>query len=116
MSHFLGIPIRVQSSQAFTAPNVRSVKSQLFNFRVIRWLTQPGYDEDLVLAALSFLHTLCSHNHALERLVEDHFRAVSTQLSIWLRHANRSSLSSTSSSSGISLFGGSGKKQVGSEQ
>ena len=48
--------------------------------------------------------------------MEDNFRAVSTQLSIWLRQANRSSLSSTSSSSGISLFGGSAKKQVGVER
>lgn len=79
----------------------------------LRWLTQPGYDEDLVLAALSFLHALCSHGRALERLVEDNFRTVSMQLSVWLRQANRSSLSSTSSSSGISLFGGSAKKQVG---
>ena len=48
--------------------------------------------------------------------MEDNFRAVSMQLSIWLRQANRSSLSSTSSSSGISLFGGSAKKQVGRER
>ena len=32
-----------------------------------RWLTETGYEEELCLAALSSLYTICSHERALEK-------------------------------------------------
>ena len=38
---------------------------------VVRWLTQPGCDDELQLHSLSCLHALCSHSHSLHHLPED---------------------------------------------
>ena len=75
-----------------------------------RWLTQAGYNEDLLLSALALLHALCSHGRALERLSENQFRILGAQLSSWLRHASKNSLATPSS--GISLFSSTSRKQV----
>lgn len=77
-----------------------------------RWLCQSGYNEELTKGALSCLHCLCSHGHSLDRIAEDQFRTLNTQLLSWLLHASRNSL--TTPSSGISLFSlsGANKKQV----
>lgn len=76
-----------------------------------RWLTQPGFDEDCVLNGLSCLHAMCSHGRALERVPEDKLRGISVQLGSWLQQASRNTL--IVPSSGISLFGGGAKRQVG---
>lgn len=77
-----------------------------------RWLSQSGYNEELTKGALSCLHSLCAHGHSLDRIPEDQFRTLNTQLLSWLLHASRNSL--TTPSSGISLFSlsGASKKQV----
>lgn len=54
---------------------------------------------------------MCSHSRALERIGESTLKTISVQLALWLRQASKSSF--TAPSSGISIFGGSGKKQVG---
>ena len=77
---------------------------------LFRWLIQPGHEDELALAALCTLYSLCSHPRALEHVEVDQLRSISLQIATWLKHASTNSLPAPTT--GISIFGGGGKKQV----
>lgn len=87
--------------------NGRGRISQLA-LEVFRWLTETGYEEELSLAALSTLYAICSHDKALERFTEDHYRALNLHLVSCLKQASTNCTQVPTSS----LFSAGGKKQA----
>lgn len=75
-----------------------------------RWLTSSMQGEELSLGALCALHGLCTHPRSLEGVEVEQLHSVSLQLATWLKQASKSSLPAPTT--GISIFGGGGKKQV----
>ena len=73
-------------------------------------MTGPGQDSELALAVLSALHGLCSHPRALELVEAEQLHSIGLQLATWLKQASKNS--QPAPTTGISLFGGGGKKQV----
>lgn len=89
--------------------NAREKLSQLMP-SVVKWLTSPGQEEELSLAALCTLHGLCTHPRVLDGVEVEQLHGISLQVASWLKQACKSTLPAPTT--GISFFGSGAKKQL----